>query len=154
MPDRLLENRDSRFVSVSEFAGPYFKRRGVSRACSAGDFDSDGDLDLLITTMGGEVVLLRNDTRGGHWVGVLLEGKPPNRDGVGAKIRLVSGDRAQVRHIFAGGSYLGQRDRRQLFGLGTATRIETLHVRWPDGAETTHRDLEAGRYHAVKQTAR
>ena len=150
----LLENRGGRFASVSEEAGPFFRVRNVYRAASAGDYDNDGDTDILVTSMGGDAVLLRNDTQGGHWIGIALKGKPPNRDSVGARLVLRSGGKTQVRQIAAGGSYLGQRDRRQLFGLGSSTRIEDLRVRWPDGEETIHADLAVDRYHTIRQDAR
>jgi hypothetical protein len=154
MQDLLLENRDGRFVNVTPFAGPDVQGRQVSRACSAGDYDNDGDLDLLVTAMGGPVRLLRNDTRGGAWIGFRLEGRPPNRDAVGARLRLVAGGRAQVRELYAGGSYLGQRDRRQLFGLAGAGEVEELRVRWPGGEERIYRDLEINRYHTLRQEER
>jgi len=151
MQSLLLENRDGRFVDVSNVAGTFFQEKRVSRSCSAGDYDDDGDLDLVVTSMGGEAVLLRNDTRGGHWIGFKLEGKPPNTDAIGARLRLRAAGRAQVRQVYGGGSYLGQRDRRQLYGLGAATAIEDLWVRWPDGSEATYQGLEIGRYHTLRQ---
>lgn len=100
------------------------------------------------------MVLLRNDTRGGHWIGIALDGKPPNRDAVGANLVLRTGGRLQVRLVSAGGSYLGQRDRRQLFGLGPSTAIEELRIRRPDGEETVRKDLAADRYHRIRQSGR
>ncbi len=149
MRDILLENRQGRYVNVSGSAGPHFRQRGVSRACSRGDYDNDGDIDLLITAMNGEARLLRNDTEGGHWIGFTLRGTPPNRDAVGARLRLTAGGRTQVSEIIAGGSYLGQADRRVLFGLGDATQVKELFVRWPDGNERRYGDLAIDQYHEV-----
>ncbi len=149
MPSLLLENRAGRWANVSERAGPFFRERRVARAASAGDFDDDGDLDLLVTTLGGEPALLRNDTPRGHWIGFRLEGRPPNRDAVGAELRLSAGGRVRVSQVFAGGSYLGQRDRRQLFGLGPVTGMDGLEVRWPGGRRSVHRGLEVDRYHRI-----
>jgi hypothetical protein len=153
MKSLLLENREGRFADVSDLAGPFFGERLIGRSCAAGDFDDDGDEDLLVTVMGGGPRLLRNDTRKGHWIGFRLEGNPPNRDSIGARLSLTAGGRTQVREVFGGGSYLGQRDRRQLFGLGAATSIERLVVRWPgkDGGETVHTGLAVDRYHVLKR---
>jgi len=153
MADVLLENRDGKYVDVSASAGPHFQRREVSRACSAGDIDNDGDLDLLVTTMDGDARLLRNDTVGGAWIGFRLEGKTPNLDAIGARLELTAGGKTQMSQVWAGGSYLGQRDRRQLFGLGKASTTDRLVVRWPNGEETTHTGLEPGRYHTLRQGA-
>jgi hypothetical protein len=151
MADLLLENRAGRFVDVSPEAGPALSHRAVSRSVSAGDYDDDGDLDLLITALSDEVRLLRNDTPGGHWIGVWLRGAPPNTDAVGARVRLTAGGRAQIGEVTAGGSYLGQRDRRLLFGIGVAAGADELRVRWPGGAETVLENLEGGQYHEIEQ---
>lgn len=151
MRSLLLENREGRFFNVSSVAGGFFNEKHISRACSAGDFDDDGDLDLLVTAMGGEARLLRNDTAGGNWVGFRLVGKAPNTDAVGARLTLRVGSRTLMREIHAGGSYLGQHDRRVVFGLGDAETFDELHVRWPGGAERTWSGLEAGRYHVLNE---
>jgi len=150
----LLENRGGRYIDVSGEAGPFFGVRRIYRSASVGDYDDDGDPDIAVTVLGGEAVLLRNDTRGGHWIGLALEGQPPNRDAIGAAVVLVSGGRTQVRQVFAGGSYLGGRDRRQLFGLGREARVDEVRIRWPGGGETVRRDLAAGRYHRIRQEDR
>lgn len=150
MEDLLLENRDGRFFNVTEFAGS-LREPHVSRACSLGDYDNDGDFDLLVTAMAGKARLFQNNTKGGRWIGFRLIGRPPNRDAVGARLRLTARGRTQTREIHAGGSYLGQRDRRQLFGLGEADRVDELRVRWPGGDEKTYRDLQVDRYHTLRE---
>jgi len=154
MRDLLLENRGNEFVDVTDAAGPPLDHVAVSRACAAGDYDNDGDLDLLITALNDRARLLRNDTHGGHWIGFALTGRPPNRDAVGAKLWLTAGGRVRVSLIVAGGSYLAQRDRRVLFGLGPLTKVDRLLVRWPDGEETVHRNLQVDRYHELRQPER
>jgi hypothetical protein len=151
MTDLLIENKEGRFANISAFAGDHFKVRRIHRSCSAGDYDNDGDLDLLVTAMGGKPALLRNDTRGGNWIGFKLQGKAPNLDAVGARVWLTAGGRTQLREIHAGGSYLGQRDRRLLFGLGSASRVEKVRVRWSGGQEQTYGELEIQRYHTLRQ---
>jgi len=154
MRDLLLENRQNRYVDVTTAAGPALDRLAVSRACAAGDYDNDGDLDLLITAVNDQTRLLRNDTDGGHWIGFTLRGRVPNRDAIGARLRLTAGGRARVSEIVAGGSYLGQRDRRVLFGLGQLTQVEELLVRWPDGKEMVHHNLPVDRYHELYEPER
>lgn len=151
MRDLLLENRQNQFVDVTSAAGPALDCVAVSRACAAGDYDNDGDLDLLITAVNDRTRLLRNDTNGGHWIGFAVKGKAPNQDAIGAKLRLTAGGRARISEIVGGGSYLGQRDRRVLFGLGELTQVEELWVRWPDGEETVHHNLDVDRYHELQQ---
>ncbi len=151
MKDLLLENRNGRFVDISHHAGAPFQKAAISRACSAGDFDNDGDTDLVITAMHGKARLLRNDTKGGNWIGVALAGKPPNRDAVGAKLYLTSAAGTQFREITGAGSYLGQHDFRQLFGLGASNPKISLRIIWPGGKETHHTGLSINQYHTLSE---
>ncbi len=151
MRSLLLANRGGRFVGVSEQAGEYFARRQVARGCAAGDLDNDGDTDVVISVIGGQAVVLRNDTNGGNWIGFSLLGKAPNRNAIGARLRLTAGGRTQTSQVYGGGSYLSQRDRRQLFGLGAATAIERLDVRWPNGKTATFAGLPIGKYHVIRE---
>ena len=130
----LFRNVARRFVEVSRTAGPGFAIEKVSRGLASGDIDNDGDLDLLVTNNGQTVDLLRND--GGNRNRALLVkaiGKTSNRDGIGTRIRVTTGQRTQVREVKAGSSYLGQNDLRQHFGLGDVTRVDRLELRWPSG---------------------
>ncbi len=122
-----------RFADATAGAGSGFALEKVSRGLAAGDIDNDGDLDLLVTNNGQSADLLRNDGDHGHAVLVRLIGSQSNRDGIGARIRLTAGGRTQMREVKAGSSYLGQNDVRQHFGVGAATRVDRLEVRWPSG---------------------
>jgi hypothetical protein len=132
-----------RFADVTATAGPGFALEKVSRGLSAGDVDNDGDLDLLVTNNGQTADLLRNDGDAGNALIVRVIGKESNRDGVGARLLLLSGGRTQIREVKAGSSYLGQHDLRQHFGLGRATRADRLEVRWPSGRRDTVHDVPA-----------
>jgi hypothetical protein len=136
-PQRKLLFRNStlrRFVEVGRTSGPAFLAEQVGRGLSAGDIDNDGDLDLLVTNNGQDAGLLRND--GGNRANALLvrlRGADSNREAIGARIRLTSGSRAQIRDVKAGSSYLSQNDLRAHFGLGAAARADRIEVLWPSG---------------------
>ena len=122
-----------RFADVTPSAGSGFALEKVSRGLAAGDIDNDGDMDLLVTNNGQTADLLRNDGGLGHAVLVRMIGTQSNRDGIGARLRLTAGGRTQMREVKAGSSYLGQDDLRQHFGVGAATGVDRLEVRWPSG---------------------
>lgn len=117
-------------ASVGDLATPR-----VGRGLSYGDFDLDGDLDLVLAQAQGAVALLRNDQReGNHWLRVVLRGSPPNTSAVGAEIELVSGPVTQRRTVSATRSYLSQSELPVTFGLGRALSIDRLQIRWPSGS--------------------
>jgi hypothetical protein len=141
-----------RFAEAAGAAGPGFALEKVSRGLAAGDVDNDGDLDLLVTNNGQAADLLRNDGGGrGNALLVRLVGQRSNRHGVGARLRLGAGAGAQVREVRAGSSYLGQHDVRAHFGLGGATRVDRLEVRWPAGGTDVLEDLPANLLLTVRE---
>jgi hypothetical protein len=145
-PDTVLRNRgDGTFTDVSKEAGPYFERALIGRGAAVGDLDDDGDLDLVISNLSGPAVVLRNDSRGGHWLRLVLRDRGANPEAVGARVWLSSGGRTQYREVTGSGSYLSNNDRRLHFGLGTATVADTIEIAWPDGARETHRAVPADR---------
>jgi hypothetical protein len=141
-----------RFVEVGRNAGPGFALVKVSRGLFAADIDNDGDLDLLVTNNGQTADLLRND--GGNTNNALLIrtiGTQSNRDGIGARVRLTTGTRTQIREVKAGSSYLGQNDLRLHFGLGTATIAERLEVQWPSGRTEVLQNVAANQIITLKE---
>lgn len=142
MPDQLFRNLGPdaagkwRFVDVGDRVGDAVKAPHPSRGVAAGDYDNDGDTDLLVLYLNERAALLRND--GGnakHWLSILTVGRSSNRDGIGARVQVRAGDLMQVDQVLAGGSYLSQGDLRLSFGLGQRSVVDEIVVRWPSGIE-------------------
>jgi len=133
MPAHLYHSRgDGRFDLAIAGAGEPFRRSYVGRGAVPFDFDDDGDEDIVMTQNDRPAVLLRNVTPArGHWATITLAGLPPNRDAVGARVELEAGGLRQIREARTAFSYLSQGDRRLHFGLGSATTVGRLTVRWP-----------------------
>lgn len=136
--------REEGFFDVSPVSGDFFKRLLVGRGAAFGDFDNDGDVDVVVTTNGGPPYLLRNDSRtGNHWLQVDLRGTKSNRFGLGARVRVVSGGASQVREVGAQASYLSQNSPIETFGLGTAEVADTVEVTWLGGARNVRTAVRA-----------
>jgi hypothetical protein len=131
-------------VEVGKQSGPGFAAPSVGRTLIAGDIDNDGDLDLVVTNNGGALEVLRNNTGGErHALSLRLVGVQSNRTAIGARLTITAQGRTQMREVKSGSSYLGQNDLRAHFGLGDATRVERVDVRWPSGEVETIRDVAA-----------
>lgn len=136
---RLLfhNNGDRTFADASRDAGPDFTVDRVGRTLVAGDVDNDGRLDLLVTNNGQPVELLHNNGDRKNALIVRLIGTKSNRDGIGATVKATTGAMSQLREVKAGSSYLGQNDVRVHVGLGAATAVDRLEIRWPGGQTDT-----------------
>ncbi len=125
---------NGRFVPVTE--GGDLTTPLVGRGIATADIDADGDLDVLITQNGRRPVLLRNDQQTGHrWLRLHLVGRPPNPSAIGARVTLTAGTTTQVRELFPARGYLSSIELPLTFGLGSADRVSSLLIRWPDGQE-------------------
>ena len=133
-PDKLLLNDGkARFTEVSGSAGPWFQQARMGRGVARGDFDNDGKMDLLVANLNDSPVLLRNTSSlpGHHWLMLKLVGHTSNRDGIGARVRCILGDKILVRERVSAGSYCCSHDPRIHFGLGEVTVVPEIEIRWP-----------------------
>ncbi|HTS58285.1 MAG TPA: CRTAC1 family protein [Terriglobales bacterium] len=137
------------FRDASDDVGPDFKQPRVGRGVAYGDFDRDGDVDLLLTTNNGSAVLFRNDQlSGNHSLRVRLTGTKSNRDAIGASVQVLQGQSSQSRMVRSGSSYLSQSELPLTFGLGKSDRVDRLVIYWPSGTTEEYKDLTAGRMYA------
>lgn len=133
---------NGKFEDVAALAGPAIRAEHCSRGAAAGDFNNDGNLDLLIMNINEPPSLLRNTNRAaGHWFAVKLVGVQSNRMAIGAKVRIQAGGRWQSAVMLSQSGYYSVNDPRLHFGLGAATRVTQLEVTWPGGVRQTWNDL-------------
>jgi enediyne biosynthesis protein E4 len=140
-----------RFEELLDVAGPAITEAHASRGMAFGDFDNDGDLDILIMNINEPPSLLRNDVSGrGHWLKVKLVGTRSNTSAIGAVVTMVYGGRRQAQPVLASSSYLSCGDRRLHFGLGAAATAD-LEIAWPSGLRDQLRGLGANQLITVKE---
>ena len=140
------------FEDVSAKSGPGATTPRSSRGAAFGDYDNDGDVDVLVMNMNEPPSLLRNDVPGGNgWLQVRLEGATSNRAGLGATVRVTAGGRTQARAALSQSSYYSHDDLRLPFGLGGATRAERIEVRWPNGSQQVVTDVPANRVVVIRE---
>jgi hypothetical protein len=145
-PQLFLNGGRGTFREVAAEVGGEFDQPKVGRGLAYGDFDRDGDLDLLITTNNGPAYLYRNDqTAGNRSIRFRLVGTKSNRDGIGATVRVFAGGITQSRLVKGGSSYLSQSELPVTFGLEKRDRIERVVIDWPSGRTEEYKDLAAGR---------
>ena len=133
-----------------DVGGPLLTQQS-SRGAAFGDYDNDGDLDVLVSVIDERPILLRNDSAGGGWITLRLEGTKSNRSAIGARVTIQSGSRRQVAEVRSGGSYISHNDTRVHFGLGSADAAERVTIRWPNGNIETVGTLTAGRFYVARE---
>jgi len=143
---------NAKFADVSRQAGPVFDVKTVARGACFGDYDNDGKIDAFLVNLGAQGTLFHNvSSNTGHWITIQLKGTKSNRDGIGAHIEVTAGGRKQVAERVAGSGYLSQDDGRVHFGLGAATKVERLTVKWPSGREQVLENLAVDRISTVEE---
>jgi hypothetical protein len=136
---------------VAAQLGGGFDAPKVGRGLAYGDFDRDGDLDLLLTTNHGPAYLYRNDlTSGNRSLRFRLEGTKSNRDGIGAIVRVTTPDGTQSRMVKTGSSYLSQSELAVTFGLARRDRADRAVIEWPSGQVQELRNVNVGEYQCTE----
>ena len=151
-PRIVFRNRgDGTFIQLPDEDQPALASRHVSRGCAFGDFDNDGDLDVLIMNQNEPPSLLRNDAPpANHWIKVRLQGTKSNRSGIGARVVVRSRGKVQVQEVMSQSSYVSANDPRLHFGLGSAESVE-LEIRWPLGNVEIHKNVPADQLITLKE---
>jgi len=143
---------NGKFADVSREAGPVLSERTTARGACFADYMNDGKVDAFVVNLGGKGALVHNvSTNTGHWIAIKLVGTKSNRDGIGARVEVFAGGKRHTAERVAGSGYLSQDDSRPHFGLGAATTIDKLIVRWPSGREQTLENLTVDRVLTVEE---
>jgi len=145
-PQLFLNDGHGKFRDVAAEVGGGFDKPRVGRGLAYGDFDRDGELDILLTTNNGPAVLFRNDQlAGNHSIRFEFHGTESNRDALGTTVRIFAGDLQQTRMVRGGSSYLSQSELPVTFGLGKRDKIDRVVISWPGGRTEEYKELQAQR---------
>jgi hypothetical protein len=146
---------NGKFQDVSKDVGPGVTAQFSSRGCAFGDYDNDGDIDVLVLNMNDFPSLLRND--GGNkknWINIKLLGTHCNRTAIGARVKVVTGKHSQIDEVHSGTSVMSQNDLRLAFGLGAATQVDVIEVKWPTTQKVERfTDIAANQFITIKEGA-
>jgi enediyne biosynthesis protein E4 len=150
--------RNGKFEEVTEMAGPGITNPVAARGCAFGDFDNDGDLDVVVNVVNGMPQLLRCDSSSGNnWIKLKLVGTKSNRSGIGARVicsTVFPGEskpHTQIDEVRSGGSYFSQSDLRLTFGLGKAEKVDSIEIQWPSGHVEKFKDTSVNVLLTIKE---
>jgi hypothetical protein len=154
LPLLLLNDGQARFTDGATEGGSFFARPLQGRGAAVLDYNNNGRLDLLVTTLGGRVVLLENRApTDHHWIKLSLEGTRSNRDGYGALVTVRAGDRTWHKQAICPTGFLVQGDKRVHVGLGAVSRVDEIRIQWPSGTVQVLRDVDADQILRVREPA-
>ena len=133
--DQLFDNLgNGKFKDISNNLGKYFQEEHVGRGACLGDYDNDGDIDIYVANLQSRGAFLRNNKGNlNNWISLDLKGTTSNRDAIGARVKIVSGGKAQTAQEKSTTGYLSQNDHRLHFGLGKNEMVESIEIKWPSG---------------------
>jgi enediyne biosynthesis protein E4 len=144
---------NGRFEDVSAKSGVAIRAENLGRGCAFGDFDNDGDVDVIVNNLDGPPTLLRNDGGNEHnWIAIKCVGTRSNRSAIGTRVTVTTGEHRQIDEVMSGSSYYSQNDFRLHFGLGQATKVDGVELAWPSGVKETFRDLPPNHLFVVEET--
>ena len=150
----LLRNVAGKFADVSATAGAPFSVDMAARGAAFGDLNDDGAIDIVVSNLGGAPRIFRNSPSGNSWLLIDTTGTKSNRDGIGARIRIVApSGREQFGFVSNAGSYLSAHDKRVHFGLGQEREVKLIEIRWPSGILQTWKNVPVNQIFAAKEAA-
>lgn len=145
-----MNQKDGTFCDASTLSGKAIQQPRAGRGLAMGDLFNDGQIDFVINDLDGAPLVLRNrGLAANHWVSFELAGTSSNRLAIGARVRIVSNGVTQTSWVLSGGSYLSQNDLRVHFGVGSATSIQSVEIKWPSGRVNSLRNLSVDHFYSV-----
>ena len=151
-PPLLMRNTSKAFVDTSLSAGQTFNALLAARGAAVGDLNNDGWPDIVIAVLDAAPIILRNNGAKNHWLGLMLTGTKSNRNGLGARVVVADqSGRKRIYDVTTGGSYLSSSDQRVLIGLGAATAVRSIEIRWPSKRIQIIENPAIDRYHTITE---
>ena len=145
-----INNGDGTFCDATKQGGAALLELRVSRGAAFGDLDNDGQIDIVVEDLDSSPMILKNEgDKSNHWITLELGAKIGNPLAIGARLKVTTGKIVQIEEIRSGGSYLSQNDLRAHFGLGKATKIDEIEIRWNSGKVEKIKDVAADKFYAV-----
>ncbi|MDH3493475.1 MAG: CRTAC1 family protein [Acidobacteriota bacterium] len=147
-----INKGDGSFCDATEKGGAALSELRVSRGAAFGDLDNDGNMDIVVEDLDSSPMILKNKGDGkNHWIKLELSAREGSPLAIGARVTVTTGNIVQNEEIRSGASYLSQNDLRLHFGLGSATKVDLIEIRWPSGKKEVLKDIAADKIYAVSQ---